>query len=139
MGKESEQPDQLVEIDPGENTIDDLVREFFSLREEGSPVCPNCGRELDFDFVYSETVEIEITCRQCQERWFWNQHRPERPWSQLHLQYFSERYRAGQPIHCPFDDCQVCVLEHSGGMIEFRCLFCNRRGSLKGYLTGEAG
>ena len=44
------------------------------------------------------------------------------------MEYFLERYRLGDVLRCPIDDCYVNYVEFSDAIIEFRCPYCNRRG-----------
>ncbi len=109
---------------------DRLVREYFGGRER--PLCGECGEELEFrtDYSIRDLLRLEIHCPGCGRRLDWRQTRSPGLWEPLHLIYFHERMVQGQAPRCPFDDSGVSVAEFEGGLLEFRCPFCNRRGRL---------
>jgi len=125
-------PDDLVRLEKvkekrGTEEVDELVREFLRFDECSVPICRNCESEYEFEFDYSEELRIRVRCPGCGRTMTWQQEKPVEVWSGLHVNYFLERYREGEPIRCPYDDCQVSVVEHSDDSLEFRCLYCNRR------------
>lgn len=111
---------------------DQIIREYFGPAGAGeNPRCPFCGEVLDFDSGFRSDISafrIRVSCSDCGAGFVWEQHRPEQPWRPIHLQYFLERYRLGDVLRCPLDDCSVAYTEFSDGVIEFRCPYCNRRG-----------
>ena len=121
-------PADLIQLETNDPKVEELVREFLNFEDDDIPICESCDNEYEFSFDYSENPGIKIVCAQCGEIMFWEQNPPIKMWQELHLDYFMERYLEGESIQCPFDDCQVSVIEYADDLLEFRCLFCNRRG-----------
>lgn len=110
--------------------FEQTIREF--LCEDESPLCPHCGEEVLITMKYPDLqrLQIEIECPQCTPVFRWTQP-PATPWNRLHLSYFLERIEQGERPRCPIDDCVVTCAEYSDGTCEFRCAYCNRRGSIQ--------
>lgn len=122
-------PDNLVQLEVEDSRVEEIVKEFLRSEAGDLPVCEDCETEFQFQFSYSESPRIEIFCQICGIQLVWQQNRSVGVWAGLHLDYFMERYLNDDTIRCPFDDCRVNIVEHSDGLLEFRCLFCNRTGS----------
>lgn len=93
--------------------------------------CSSCGEDLSVGLDYgaaSGKMRVKVECCNCDHVHFWTQSESEGKWDPLHLRYFLERVRADQEVRCPYDDCFVTYCEYPDGWIEFRCLYCNRRG-----------
>ena len=71
---------------------------------------------------------MNVNCDDCCCSFIWQQPVEVWPWKPVQLQYFVERYRAGEAIRCPRDDCNIAYTEFSDKIIEFRCPYCNGRG-----------
>ncbi len=113
---------------------EDIVLEYFGSEEsKGRPLCPNCGDRLDFrSFVLKAFgLQLKISCQGCSETFSWSQPQPERSWKDLHLEYFLENHGKGEVARCPYDDCQVSCAEFAGGVLQFNCPYCNRRGRIR--------
>ncbi len=110
---------------------EEIIKHYFGPSEEGeNPRCPHCGELLHFKSIYDSPdphLKIAVSCPDCQAHFTWNQPGSGEPWKPLHLDYFLERYRIGQSIRCPFDDCYVTYTEFSDAVVEFRCPYCNHR------------
>lgn len=107
-----------------------IVRDYFGpAGSEETPRCPHCGEELDFrQEPGSGAIRLVVNCRECANGFSWEPQAEVRPWEDLHLRYFVERYRSGQRPRCPVDDCFIQWAEFPEGVLEFRCPYCNRRG-----------
>lgn len=105
-----------------------LVREYFAGSEP--PLCEQCGEELVFrtDYGVENRLCLRISCRGCGLKRSWRQSHSPVAWEPLHLSYFLEMVARGQLPRCPIDDSGVNFAEFEGGLVEFRCPFCNRRG-----------
>jgi hypothetical protein len=108
-----------------------LVREYFAGKE--APLCEKCGEELVFtsDYALGDRLCLKISCRGCGRKLNWQQSRSPGGWTVVHLNYFLERVAQDQVPRCPIDDSSVSFAEFEGGVIEFRCPFCNRRGRIR--------
>lgn len=108
-----------------------MIREYFGTGER--PRCPHCGGKLDMTGALdrADRWTLRVACATCQVSFQWRQLRPEQPWNDLHKAYFVERYRKGDRLRCPYDDCSVGCLEFNERVIEFRCPCCNRRGRVQ--------
>jgi hypothetical protein len=108
-----------------------LAHEYFSGNE--SPLCENCGEELLFrtDYGPENRFGLRISCAGCGRRLRWRQHESPGEWDTLHLRYFLERVTQGDAPRCPIDDSGISFAEFEGGVLEFRCPFCNRRGRIE--------
>lgn len=111
--------------------------EYFNGNEP--PLCPRCGEELQFRVDYSagHRLCLSVSCPGCGCNLNWRQ--PDSPgeWAPLHLTYFVERIGQGDVPRCPFDDSGVSFAEFEGGVLEFRCQFCNRRGRTTAPVTSD--
>ena len=109
---------------------DQIVRDYFGpAGADAPPRCPNCGETLLFTRLdRAEKFTVRISCSECQSSFEWKKGRDQEAWKPLHLEYFLERFRSGNKLRCPFDDCYVLCTEFSDGILEFRCPYCNRRG-----------
>lgn len=109
----------------------EIVRDYFGPPgAEETPRCPNCGELLQFDVGHAPGghFQMQVSCPDCHTAFGWEQTEPEQPFKPLYLNYFVERYQRNETIRCPIDDCYVTYAEFSDGVVEFRCLYCNRRG-----------
>ena len=108
--------------------IDEIVLCYFGDSEEVS--CPGCGWELTLasQVLQAFGLQLKISCQACGRSGDWQQPQPERPWKNLHLDYFREAFRADKPIRCPLDDCFVSHAEFENQKVQFICPYCNRRG-----------
>ena len=113
---------------------DQIIRDYFGPPGgEENPRCPGCGKVLRFDLDYATVgnrLRLRVSCSECATSFIWQQPHQEQTWKPLHLQYFVERYRMGQTIRCPVDDCYISYAEFTSGVLEFRCAYCNHRGKL---------
>lgn len=107
---------------------EDLAREYFAGNEP--PLCGRCGEELlvRIDYGSRPRLSLEMSCSGCGKTWKWQQTDSPGRWDALHVNYFLERTRQNRVPRCPFDDSSISFAEFEGGIIEFRCPFCNRRG-----------
>ncbi len=111
-----------------------IVLEYFGAEEnEGSPLCPRCGESLQVKSSVASAfgLQVDVTCSNCRHSFSWAQPQPERLWKELHLHYFLEAHHRGNAPHCPYDDCRVSSAEFEGGVLQFNCPFCNRRGRIR--------
>lgn len=104
------------------------VREYFTLG--GRPLCADCGDDFEVQLHYGADgeVSLEMTCTGCANGFTWSPPRTAREWEPLHLDYFEERWRMGEELLCPYDDCVVLCTEYSDHRVLFRCPYCGRRG-----------
>ncbi|MGH9341490.1 MAG: hypothetical protein ACRD1R_18355 [Acidobacteriota bacterium] len=113
---------------------DQIIRGYFSSDgKEEKPGCPHCGEFLNFQSEFdaaSRRQMLKVFCPECRAAFTWWQDNLDQSWSPLHLQYFLERYRTGQPVRCPIDDSRVTYAEFSDNVLDFRCPYCNRRGQI---------
>lgn len=114
-----------------EMETDQIAREFFAGNE--SPLCPRCGEELLFrlDYELDRRPRLRMSCVGCGLRFSWRQEGPPGEWEPLHMTYFVERVAQGQVPRCPIDDSGISFAEFEGGILEFRCPYCNRRGRVE--------
>lgn len=111
---------------------DRIIRDYFGpASKEEAPRCPGCGEVLLFDVICgdeSSSLQVRVSCPDCQARFTWEQSQLEQKWNPLHLAYFLERYRLSDFPRCPLDDSYVTYTEFNDAVVEFRCPYCNRRG-----------
>lgn len=110
--------------------IDQLVREYFRGEET---LCFACGGDVKcaLETDSSGTPQLMGRCLGCQKVFEWRQNTAIGKWRRIHLNYFLECRRKGLPPRCPIDDSTVFYMEYSDGLLEFRCPYCNRRGSIE--------
>lgn len=110
--------------------VDALVREYLSSPEP--PCCVNCGDEVRFTMDYSvrPSASLRLRCTGCSAEGSWSSPDFGSHWKSLHLAYMLERVGSGRVPRCPVDDCRVNYAEFEGGLLEFRCPYCGRRGRI---------
>lgn len=117
-----------------EQEQEQVVLDYFGgSGSEGEPLCPACGESLVFrsSSVPFLGLQLDVGCPGCARGFSWSQPQPERPWKDLQLSYFLERYLEGEPLRCPADDCFVTYAEFNDGVVQFNCPYCNRRGRIQ--------
>ncbi len=110
---------------------DEIVLEYFSgAGADERPSCPRCGEDLEIESqaIQFFGLQLQVRCDSCSTSFAWSQPQPERPWKDLYLDYFAERYLRGEDLRCPHDDAFVTHAEFSDGVVQFNCPYCNRRG-----------
>ena len=110
-----------------------VVRAYFTQTgAEEAPECLSCHREWEIrqSVLPALGLQLEVRCPSCSEAFSWSQPQPVREWKELHLRYFAERYLTEQLVRCPYDDCYVSYAEFEGGVVQFNCPLCNRRGQI---------
>ncbi len=117
-----------------EQEKDEIILEYFGTPgSEGAAQCPRCSEALQFktSVIPYFGLQVTVRCPVCEISFDWSQPQPERPWKELHLSYFVERYTMGEVLRCPFDDSYVTYAEFSDSVLQFNCPYCNRRGKVK--------
>jgi hypothetical protein len=110
--------------------VEALVRKYLSSPEP--PCCANCGDEVRFMMDYSArpSVSLKLHCTGCSAEGSWSSPDFGSEWKSLHLAYLLECVSTGKVPRCPVDDCRVNYAEFEGGLLEFRCPYCSRRGRI---------
>jgi hypothetical protein len=110
---------------------EEILLDYFGSTSDEEPLCPDCGETLQFRSRYpsgDSPFRLQADCPDCRAGFIWEQTRTRENWTSIQLSYCLERYRQGDMPRCPVDDCYIVCTEYSGGMVEFRCPYCNRAG-----------